>query len=78
VTEPTTKKSAGELMDDFMSGIGPQSEREQSGMVPEVKYSGPDRCSRCRGTGRVIVMMACMPPHVYGDCPVCGGKGVKA
>lgn len=53
----------------------PQSALERSGCVPEVKYSGPDYCKRCHGTGRVIVMMSCMPPHIYGDCPACGGRG---
>lgn len=35
----------------------------------------PVVCGRCNNTGRVIIAMSCIGPHLYGPCPKCkGGK----
>lgn len=37
-----------------------------------------DSCKRCHGTGKVIIALSCLGPHLYGVCPECKGRSVLA
>lgn len=81
VNDEPVNESIGDRFDRAVNQVFnvPQSMSERAGYGPGLKVpnGSPNQCKCCRGTGRVITAMSCMPPHIYGDCPVCSGTGKK-